>query len=73
MLHLSIIFIGMDDAGNITQAQGVNDTSRITYYRDYLTQLKKAVEDGANVTGYFAWSLLDNFEWLSGYTSRCRI
>ena len=63
----------MDDAGNITQAQGVNDTSRITYYRDYLTQLKKAVEDGANVTGYFAWSLRDNFEWLSGYTSRCRI
>ncbi|XP_023641373.1 beta-glucosidase 43 isoform X1 [Capsella rubella] len=61
---------GMDDPGNITLAQGLNDTTRISYYRDYLAQLKKAVDDGANVTGYFAWSLLDNFEWLSGYTSR---
>ncbi|XP_019101504.1 PREDICTED: beta-glucosidase 44-like [Camelina sativa] len=61
---------GMDDPGNITLAQGLNDTTRINYYRDYLAQLKKAVDEGANVTGYFAWSLLDNFEWLSGYTSR---
>ncbi|CAL9221282.1 unnamed protein product [Arabidopsis halleri] len=61
---------GMDDPGNITLAQGQNDTTRIKYYGDYLAQLKKAVDDGANLTGYFAWSLLDNFEWLSGYTSR---
>ncbi|MBA0694521.1 hypothetical protein Goari_004805 [Gossypium aridum] len=26
------------------------------------------MDDGANVTGYFAWSILDNFEWLLGYT-----
>ena len=63
-------FIGMDDSGNVTLAQGLHDTTRIKYYKDYLTQLKKAVDDGANVKGYFAWSLLDNFEWLSGYTSR---
>ncbi|WZZ28821.1 hypothetical protein YC2023_012222 [Brassica napus] len=61
---------GMDDPGNVTLAQGLHDTTRIKYYKDYLTQLKKAVDDGANVKGYFAWSLLDNFEWLSGYTSR---
>jgi beta-glucosidase len=61
---------GMDDPGNITLTQGLNDTTRVKYYRDYLVQLKKAVDDGANLTGYFAWSLLDNFEWLSGYTSR---
>ncbi|KAL0690740.1 hypothetical protein Bca4012_090419 [Brassica carinata] len=61
---------GMDDSGNVTLAQGLHDTTRIKYYKDYLTQLKKAVDDGANVKGYFAWSLLDNFEWLSGYTSR---
>ncbi|MCL7044904.1 hypothetical protein MKW94_009067 [Papaver nudicaule] len=36
----------------------------------YLIQLKKAIDRGANVTGYFAWSLLDNFEWKIGYTSR---
>lgn len=69
--NLNIIFVGMDDPGNITLAQGLNDATRINYYRDYLAQLKKAVDDGANLTGYFAWSLLDNFEWLSGYTSRC--
>ncbi|KAG7582381.1 Glycoside hydrolase family 1 [Arabidopsis suecica] len=61
---------GMDDPGNVTLAQGLHDTTRIKYYKDYLTNLKKARDDGANVVGYFAWSLLDNFEWLSGYTSR---
>lgn len=35
-----------------------------------ITELKKAIDDGANVIGYFAWSLLDNFEWKLGYTSR---
>ncbi|WCJ42057.1 beta glucosidase 43 [Euphorbia peplus] len=61
---------GMDDAGNVTLYQGVRDTTRIDYYRSYLNQLKKAVDDGVNATGYFAWSLVDNFEWRSGYTSR---
>ncbi|MBA0587281.1 hypothetical protein Gorai_000413 [Gossypium raimondii] len=42
----------------------------MNYYKAYLTQLKKAVDNGANVIGYFAWSLLDNFEWRLGYTSR---
>ncbi|KAJ4832332.1 Beta-glucosidase 44 [Turnera subulata] len=61
---------GMDDAANITLRQALHDTKRINFYRGYLTQLKKAVDDGANVVGYFAWSLLDNFEWRLGYTSR---
>ncbi|XP_065850399.1 beta-glucosidase 44-like isoform X2 [Euphorbia lathyris] len=61
---------GMDDAGNVTLSQGLHDMTRIDYYRSYLKQLKKAVDDGANATGYFAWSLVDNFEWRSGYTSR---
>ena len=60
----------MDYAGNLTLARELHDTSRIDYYKGYLTQLKKAVDDGANVVGYFVWSLLDNFEWRSGYTSR---
>ena len=60
----------MDDSGNATLPSGLRDTTRIKFFKDYLTQLKKAIDEGANVTGYFAWSLLDNFEWLLGYTSR---
>ncbi|EEF29253.1 beta-glucosidase 44 [Ricinus communis] len=61
---------GMDDPGNVTLPKGLHDTTRINYYKGYLTQMKKAIDDGANVVGYFAWSLVDNFEWRSGYTSR---
>lgn len=60
----------MDYAGNITLPKALHDTKRINYYKSYLQQLKKTVDDGANVIGYFAWSLLDNFEWRLGYTSR---
>ncbi|ONK66357.1 uncharacterized protein A4U43_C06F6890 [Asparagus officinalis] len=61
---------GMDDPGNITLPGGLHDTKRINYFKSYITELKRAVDDGANVIGYFAWSLLDNFEWTKGYTSR---
>ncbi|XP_052489650.1 beta-glucosidase 44 isoform X2 [Gossypium raimondii] len=63
-------FASMDDPGNATLPNGLKDTIRIKFFKDYMTQLKKAIDEGANVTGYFAWSLLDNFEWLLGYTSR---
>ncbi|XP_057453250.1 beta-glucosidase 12-like [Lotus japonicus] len=46
------------------------DTFRIDYYYRHLFYLQSAIRDGANVKGYFAWSLLDNFEWASGYTLR---
>lgn len=58
------------DTPDIPLPEGLNDTTRIHYYKTYLQNMKKAINKGANVTGYFAWSLVDNFEWLSGYTSR---
>lgn len=61
---------GMDDPGNVTMDAGLHDYTRMNYFKDYISNLKRAVDDGANVVGYFAWSLLDNFEWLSGYKSR---
>ncbi|KAK8559796.1 hypothetical protein V6N13_016530 [Hibiscus sabdariffa] len=61
---------GMDDPGNLTFPESLYDIDRVNFYRSYLKELKRAMDDGANVTGYFAWSMLDNFEWLLGYTSR---
>jgi beta-glucosidase len=48
----------------------VRDVRRIDYHRDYLTALAEAIEGGADVRGYHAWSLLDNFEWAEGYSQR---
>jgi beta-galactosidase len=48
----------------------VHDPNRIDFTRRYLGYLRQAVEDGIDVRGYFHWSLLDNFEWHSGYGER---
>lgn len=43
---------------------------RGAYYRQHLAAVSDAIDRGADVRGYFAWSLLDNFEWAFGYTRR---
>lgn len=48
----------------------VHDPNRIDFLQRYLHCLKRAVEDGVDIRGYFHWSLLDNFEWHSGYAER---
>ncbi|XP_068641271.1 beta-glucosidase 13-like [Aristolochia californica] len=48
----------------------LHDNLRVKYYRDHLKYLRRAIRDGVKVKGYFAWSLLDNFEWADGYTVR---
>lgn len=48
----------------------VRDPQRIDYTRRYLLQLERAIADGVDVRGYFHWSILDNFEWQSGYRER---
>lgn len=50
--------------------EALNDTFRVNYFKDYLQNLKEAVAAGVDVQGYFAWSLLDNFEWADGYHFR---
>ncbi|WP_159941298.1 MULTISPECIES: GH1 family beta-glucosidase [unclassified Nocardiopsis] len=54
----------------VTEDGEVNDTERIAYYEGHLRAAKEAVEAGAPLRGYFAWSLLDNFEWAWGYSRR---
>ena len=48
----------------------VKDSDRIKYFREYLISARRAIEDGVNLKGYFAWTLLDNFEWECGFTER---
>ncbi len=44
-----------------------NDEKRITYMREHLAALGRAIRDGYDMRGYFAWSLADNYEWHYGY------
>jgi beta-glucosidase len=48
----------------------IRDTRRIEYHRQYLQALARAIADGADVRGYHAWTLLDNFEWAEGFSQR---
>jgi beta-glucosidase len=48
----------------------VHDPQRIDYMHRVLLELSRAIKDGVPVDGYYAWSLLDNFEWADGYKQR---
>jgi beta-glucosidase len=57
--------------GDAPDKHGVDkDTRRIAFYRGYLGELAQAIKQGADVRGFHAWSLLDNFEWAEGYSKR---
>jgi beta-glucosidase len=48
----------------------VEDPQRVEYLRGHISAVRDAMRSGADVRGYFAWSLLDNFEWSHGYSKR---
>jgi len=48
----------------------VDDTQRLAYIRDHIAATHDAIAQGVPVGAYFAWSLMDNFEWASGYAKR---
>jgi beta-glucosidase len=58
------------DNGTTPLAKAVNDPGRVKYHYQHLSELRKAISEGADVRGYLPWSLLDDFEWSSGFTSR---
>lgn len=56
---------------DVAGADGVfHDAARVAYYDSHIAAVRAAIEAGAPVTGYFAWSLLDNFEWAEGCAKR---
>ncbi|XP_028767866.1 beta-glucosidase 46-like isoform X2 [Neltuma alba] len=61
---------GETDNPNATLEEHISDVQRMKYMESHLNTLLSAIRKGADVRGYFAWSLLDNFEWAYGYTRR---
>ncbi|KAF9652271.1 glycoside hydrolase family 1 protein [Thelephora ganbajun] len=56
---------------NMPIDRAINDTNRVEYFRGNCEVMLAAItEDGVDIRSYFAWSLLDNFEWADGYSTR---
>ena len=54
----------------VTDAAGIHDPIRSEYIKDHIRVVIRACENGFDIRGYFAWSLLDNLEWASGWTKK---
>ena len=61
---------GMSSHDVVSLDGKVHDPQRQDYMHRYLRAYKRAAEDGVDAIGYFAWSLMDNYEWAYGYTER---
>ena len=61
---------GMANVDWVARDGRVHDPQRIDFTTQYLLALKRAIDDGVPVKGYFHWSILDNFEWAAGFQQR---
>ena len=61
---------GMPAEDQVTPDGQVHDSARVDYLQSHLIQVRRAVQNGVAVGGFFVWSLLDNFEWIYGYSRR---
>ena len=48
----------------------IDDAGRVAYLDGHIAAMRRAVDDGVDVRGYFVWSLLDDFEWAEGQHQR---
>ena len=55
---------------DVVQEESVPDAERIAYFDSHLNEVADVIEEGVPIKGYFAWSLLDNYEWAFGYDKR---
>ncbi|MCI1218659.1 GH1 family beta-glucosidase [Bifidobacterium crudilactis] len=60
----------VENGGSPFGGEIVHDPRRVTYLEEHIKAVAEAIDEGAPVAGYFAWSLLDNFEWSLGYSKR---
>ncbi|GHB96647.1 GH1 family beta-glucosidase [Cerasicoccus arenae] len=61
---------GLSSGDQVNRDGSVHDNNRIDFLIGYLISLKKALDDGVDIRGYFHWSFMDNFEWQEGYKHR---
>ncbi len=52
------------------EKETMEDDMRVSYLGRYLAQAQRAIAEGVGLKGYYAWSLMDNFEWCHGYDPR---
>ena len=64
--------IGLKESlpAEVTPNTVIADPKRIDYLKKYLSAIADAIQAGANVKGYFVWSLQDQFSWTNGYSKR---
>ncbi len=61
---------GLSIGDQVNRDGGVHDHNRIDFLVEYLISLKRALDEGIDIRGYFHWSFMDNFEWQEGYKHR---
>ncbi|XP_062969222.1 lactase/phlorizin hydrolase [Cynocephalus volans] len=62
--------IYVTENGVSQRGEDLSDTARIYYLRSYINEALKAVQDNVDLRGYTVWSVMDNFEWASGFAER---
>lgn len=60
----------VDGESDMGMVEALQDSFRVKYYQLYMMQVAKAKNEGADIQGVFAWSLMDNFEWGDGLNFR---
>jgi len=69
--HYPGVDVYITENGVSDKLGNLDDLQRIYYYKHYVNQVLKSIKlDAIPVKGYFAWSLMDNFEWGNGYTEK---
>lgn len=68
--HILITENGFFDYNCSNIEKLIKDEGRVKYHQQHLTKLHESIKAGVNIKGYFAWTLLDDFEWSRGYTMR---